>query len=168
MGNTSSSSCSCIPSSVSIGIFNDKNKTAMLLDTDGNIREIKLPVKSAELMIEAIGHIITPAEEIRKTRRITALPADEELVAKKVYLLVPVSRINSKASEFEIAIAEEKGKRRRRGIKTARVSPSPGSKLTEKDEEKEVAVLPPFVVPTMRMGNQRRWNPVLEPICESS
>ena len=62
-------------------------------------------------------------EELLKTRRITALRADEELVAGKFYLLVPVSRINCKASEFEIAIAE-RGSRKRKGNKTAKVSPS--------------------------------------------
>jgi len=50
------------------------------------------------------------------------LCADEDLVAGKVYLLVPVSRINSKASEFEIAIAE-RGSGKRKGNKTAKVSP---------------------------------------------
>ncbi|MCI47646.1 hypothetical protein A2U01_0068888, partial [Trifolium medium] len=59
-------------------------------------------MKSAELMIELIGHVITPAVELLRTQRITALRADEELIAGKVYLVVPVSRVNSKASEFEI------------------------------------------------------------------
>lgn len=157
MGNTGS--CSCINiDSVGIGIYNKRvkgKKTTILLDTEGNNREIKVPVKSAELMIEAIGHVITPAEELRRTRRITALRAEEELVAGKVYLLVPASRVNSKASEFEMAIAEkESGKRR--GNKTAKVFPTPVSRLTEND----VGVFP--------VRHQRRWNPVLDPIFESS
>ena len=157
MGNTRS--CSCIQTnSSSFEIFNEKvikskKKTAALLDTDGNIREIKLPMKSAELMIELIGNVIIPAEELLKTRRIMALRADEELVAGKVYLLVPVSRINCKASEFEISIAE-RGSGKRKGNKTTKVSPV--AKLTENDNGGIISV------------RQRRWNPVLDPIFESS
>ncbi|CAI8615175.1 unnamed protein product [Vicia faba] len=151
MGNTGSCSCATFQ------IFNDKvikakNKTATLLDTCGNVRDIKLPMKSAELMIELIGYVITPVEVLLKTRRITALRADEELVSGKVYLLVPVSRVNCKASEFEIAVAE-RGSGKRKGNKTAKVSPV--SKLTENDGG-------------VYCVRQRRWNPVLDPIFESS
>jgi hypothetical protein len=109
-------------------------------------------MKSAELMIELIGHVITPAEDLLRTRRITALRADEELVAGKVYLVVPVSRVNSKASEFEIAMAEE-GSGKRKENKTAKVSPV--LKLTENDGG-------------VHCVRQRRWNPVLDPIFESA
>ncbi|GAU11285.1 hypothetical protein TSUD_342760 [Trifolium subterraneum] len=157
MGNTTS--CSCIPGSTnSSSAINDKviitkskkNKTATLLDTSGNIQEIKLPMKSAELMIELIGHVITPAENLIRTRRITALRADEELIAGKVYLAVLVSRVNCKASEFEIAMAEE-GSGKRKGNKTGKVSPVV-AKLTGNDGG----------------VRQRRWNPVLDPIFESA
>lgn len=168
MGNISS--CSCISNSVTLENFNARlkgKKTAMLLDTDrSTIREIKLPVKSAELMIEAIGHVITPIEVLRRTRRITALRADEELVNGNIYLLVPVSRINSKASEFEIAIAEQLSSKRK-GIKTAKVSPSV-SRLPEIDGENEVVNFPVCPTSSQRVGNQRQWNPVLDPISESS
>jgi hypothetical protein len=154
MGNTTS--CSCIPTNRAINdkviIKTKKNKTATLLDTSGNIQEIKLPMKSAELMIELIGHVITPAEDLLRTRRITALRADEELVAGKVYLAVPVSRVNSKATEFEIAMAEE-GRGKRKVNKTAKVSAV--SKLTENDGG-------------VYCVRQRRWNPVLDPIFESA
>jgi hypothetical protein len=154
MGNTTS--CSCIPTNRAINdkviIKTKKNKTATLLDTSGNIQEIKLPMKSAELMIELIGHVITPVEDLLRTRRITALRADEELVAGKVYLAVPVSRVNSKATEFEIAMAEE-GSGKRKGNKTAKVSAV--SKLTENDGG-------------VHCVRQRRWNPVLDPIFESA
>ncbi|XP_061353212.1 uncharacterized protein LOC133297988 [Gastrolobium bilobum] len=169
MGNCTS--CSYVSNSiaVSIGFLKKRGKgtkTAMLVDTGGNIREIKLPVKSAELMIEEIGHVITPVDELWRTRRISALRADEELVAGKVYLLVPASRVHSKASEFEMAIAEKENGQRKRpsGNNTAKVSPSPASRLRESDEENEVAI---FTVCRKR-GNQGRWNPVLEPISEFS
>jgi hypothetical protein len=154
MGNTTS--CSCIPTNRAINdkviIKTKKNKTATLLDTSGNIQEIKLPMKSAELMIELIGHVITPVEDLLRTRRITALRADEELVAGKVYLAVPVSRVNSKATEFEIAMAEE-GRGKKKVNKTVKVSPV--LKLTENDGG-------------VYCVRQRRWNPVLDPIFESA
>ena len=176
MGNNASY-YSCF--SVSIGIPNKgsrtKSKTAMLLDIRGNIREIKVPVKSAELMIQELGHVITPVEELRRTRRILALPADEELVAGKVYLLVPASRVHSKASEFEMAIAEQWGtceksdRRKKRSGNKAKVSPVSG--LGEKNGEIEVSSFQGILVgiPCHQLGIQhgRRWNPVLEPIVES-
>ncbi|GAU11286.1 hypothetical protein TSUD_342770 [Trifolium subterraneum] len=162
MGNTTS--FSCIPTNyctsfeiVNEKVMKSKKKTATLLDTCGNIREIKLPMKSAELMIELIGHVITPVEDLLRTRRIMALRADEELIAGKVYLVVPVSRVNSKASEFEIAVADDQKKKvsgKRKGNKTAKVSPV-SSKLTENDGG-------------IYCVRQKRWNPVLDPIFESA
>ncbi|RDX88478.1 hypothetical protein CR513_29922, partial [Mucuna pruriens] len=165
MGNTAS--CSCICNGVSIGNIMNKRgkgttKTAMLLDTGGNTREIKLPAKSGEVMIEEFGHVITPVDEVRRTGRISALLADEELVAGKVYLLLPVSRVHSKASDFERAIAETQ---RTRGHNTAKVSPSLISRPRQRVVQNVVTVT---VFPGhQRLGNQPRWNPVLDPIFES-
>jgi len=159
MGNATS--CSCISNGGNIGAVLKKRikgtKTAILLESDGNTRDIKLPVKSGELMIEEFGHVITPLDELRKTGRVSALLAEEDLVAGKVYLLLPVSRVHSKASKFEMHIAETRSshKKRTRGIDKAKVSPS-------KDVENEVTVIP--VCP--RLGNQVRWNPVLDTIFE--
>ncbi|KAK2364744.1 hypothetical protein QL285_089582 [Trifolium repens] len=89
---------------------------------------------------------------IIKSPPLTALRADEELIGGKVYLVVPVSRVNSKASEFEIAMAEE-GSGKRKENKTAKVSPV--LKLTENDGG-------------VHCVRQRRWNPVLDPIFESA
>ncbi|KAL2345469.1 hypothetical protein Fmac_006754 [Flemingia macrophylla] len=111
MGNIRS--CSCMSNDVSEGNTLRKKgklgstKTAILLDSRGNTRETKLPAKSGELMIEEFGHVITPVDEIRRTGRVSALHADEELVAGKVYLLLPVNRLHSKASVTEMAIAEK-------------------------------------------------------------
>ena len=171
MGNTTSCSCICISNGViSIGNILKKRrkakKTAMLLDSDGNTREIKLPIKSGELMIEEFGHVVTPVDELRRTGRVSALLADEELVAGKVYLLLPVNRVNSKASEFEMAIAEKQSghTKSKRGNNMAKVSPSLISRSNERDEENQVTVSVFPVCP--RFGNQVRWNPVLDPIVE--
>ncbi|BAT86259.1 hypothetical protein LR48_Vigan03g279400 [Vigna angularis] len=165
MGNATSSSC--ISNGVSIGnILKRKKptKTAVLLESGGNTREIKLPVKSGELMIEEFGHVVTPLDELRRTGRVSALLPEEELVAGKVYLLLPVSRVHSKASKFEMAIAEAQSshKKRTRGTNMAKVSPSLISRSTERDAENEVTVSPACP----RLGNQVRWNPVLDTIFE--
>ncbi|KAG4913741.1 hypothetical protein GLYMA_19G215700v4 [Glycine max] len=146
MGNANSCSCICIPNGAILKKIRKGTKTAMLLDSDENPREIKLPATSGELMIQEFGHVITPVDELRRTGRVSALLADEELVAGKVYLLLPVNRVNSKASEFEMALAEKQSghTKRTRGNNMAKVSPS--------------------VCP--RFGNQVRWNPVLDPIFE--
>ncbi|CAJ1875698.1 unnamed protein product [Sphenostylis stenocarpa] len=165
MGNAASSSC--ISSGVSIGNIlkrRKSTKTATLLESDGNTREIKLPVKSGELMIQEFGHVITPLDQLRRTGRVSALVAEEELVAGKVYLLLPVSRVHSKASKFEMAIAETRsshGKRTKRS-NMAKVSPSLIPRSTERDVENEVSLFP--VCP--RLGNQVRWSPVLDTIFE--
>ncbi|KAK7344385.1 hypothetical protein VNO77_13918 [Canavalia gladiata] len=159
MGNTASYSCFSVGSS---------KKTATLLDTRGNVREIKLPVRSGELMIELLGHVITPVEDLRRTRRVSALTADEELVAGKVYLLAPASRVHCKASEFEMAIAEQWGQRKRKSLKVNKVSP-----LSASDGEIRVNSFPEKKklvgngIPCHQLRTQRRWNPVLRPILES-
>ena len=150
--------------------FIKRSKRAVLLDTTGNIREIKLPVKSAELMIEEPGQVIAPVDELRLTRRISALPADEELQAGKVYLLIPASRVHSKASPYEMAITEEwdcgkKKKPRRNSNKVSLVSA-----VSEGEDGGDLFAVKITGIPCcQRLGNQcqRRWNPVLEPILES-
>ncbi|KAJ1425662.1 hypothetical protein SESBI_11021 [Sesbania bispinosa] len=166
MGNTTSGSCFSVNSG-------STKTTTILLDTRGNIRKIKLPVRSGELMIEELGHVIAPVEDLRRTRRISALPADQELLAGKAYLLVPASRVHSKASESEMEIAErwsckkrsnKSGQRKKKSGNMAKVSPI--SALSGKEEEIEVNN---FVGKGKLVGIpcQGRWNPVLEPILES-
>lgn len=151
--------------------FHSSNGTAVILDTSGNTRRIKVPVKSAEIMIEEPGHVIAPVDVLRRTRRIWALPADEELVGGKAYLLVPTSRVQCRASESEIAIIQEfdcmgkkKKKKGLRGGNMAKVIPIQIVNL--KEEQDELKLLPLIQI-SQRLGKQARWNPVLEPILES-
>ncbi|XP_061338455.1 uncharacterized protein LOC133285262 [Gastrolobium bilobum] len=179
MGNAASYSCLTVSIEIlKSGCCRRSTKTAMLLDTSGKIREIKVPVRSAELMIEELGHVIIPVEELRRTRRISALPADQELLGGKVYLLAPVSRVHSKASESEMAIAEQwcsekksnkSGPRKKKSGNMAKVSPV--STLSGRDGEIEVSSFPGrgnlVGIPCHQLGSRGRWNPVLEPILES-
>ncbi|KAK7269617.1 hypothetical protein RIF29_22350 [Crotalaria pallida] len=185
MGNTASFSCLTLATTSS----SKANKTATLLDTQGKIREIKLPVRSGELMIEELGHVIVPVEELLRTRRVSAaLPADQELVAGKVYLLVPVSRVHTKATELEMEIVEKwcncekknksssSGKRKKAasGNNMAKVSPvSNKVELLLEGSNFNSGKLSGGGVSSSvsscdQLRRQARWNPVLEPILESS
>ena len=70
MGNATSCSCISIPKGVILKKIRKGTKTAMLLDSDENPREIKLPATSGELMIQEFGHVITPVDELRRTGRV--------------------------------------------------------------------------------------------------
>nr|KYP47566.1 hypothetical protein KK1_030761 [Cajanus cajan] len=139
----------------------------MLLYRSGNRREIKLPAKCGELMIQELGHVISPVDEIRRTGRVSALLADEELVAGKVYLLLPVNRVRCKASKMEMGIAEKHSvsaqTKKTKGNQMPKVSPSLISRSSQRLGQNEVTVFPIKKVNQF----QTRWNPLLDPISES-
>ncbi|MED6138280.1 hypothetical protein PIB30_072755 [Stylosanthes scabra] len=155
MGN-----CACI-CTVKSRMERRRTATAMVVDTSGNVNNIKLPLNCGELMIDQIGHVITPAEVLQKTRRILPLGADDELLPGKLYLLVPASRVNSKASASEMAKTHIK--KHNKTANMAKVSPS---KLTwdHQPEHGKDQISP---LPVGYQG-KRRWCPVLDPIFESS
>ncbi|EOX95239.1 hypothetical protein QUC31_004939 [Theobroma cacao] len=143
-------------------------KMAKVIDSQGNLRKVKLPAKAAELMLEEPGHIISPVEELKQTRRVAAMRADDELLAGKFYVLVPIGRVHCKVTDADMAIIEAvcNGKRRRKS--GAKVSPTVTEGLREEDES-EVKVLGAKCmkgIPGYRLGNHRPWTPVLEPISE--
>ncbi|XP_054783371.1 uncharacterized protein LOC129290587 [Prosopis cineraria] len=155
--------------SQSTGFFKGGHKTVVLLDTAGNIRKLKLPVTSADIMIEEPGHVIAPVDELHRTRRIAALPADHELLRGKAYMLVPAGRVHSRASDFEIAITEPWDSEKR---KTKRGWESRRKKGVRGNMAKVIPVAsteqgPSLVLKRERFGNQGRWSPALEPILES-
>lgn len=143
-----------------------KAETANLFDPQGTLQRLELPLKAAELMLEQPGHAIAPVEELHRTRRISALKADDELSAGKDYILVPWGRVHSKVSELEMAIIELACKKRAARQKPSGSKVSPAAMTMESrevgEEEVEVSGLPIHPV-----GNHRRWSPVLEPISEA-
>ncbi|KAH7516981.1 hypothetical protein FEM48_Zijuj09G0013700 [Ziziphus jujuba var. spinosa] len=149
------------------------NQTAKLFDAKGNfVRQVKLPLKAAELLLEEEpGHVISRAEEIRRAGRFIAMKAEDEIVARKAYLLVPLTRVNRKVSESDMKLIElatrNKSKTKRSGSKV-----SPAMAEERKDDEGLVKVLAEKVTEYHHLGPQlkgyiRGWNPVLEPISES-
>ncbi|GMI73720.1 hypothetical protein HRI_001041300 [Hibiscus trionum] len=151
MGNFTSTSC-----------FKDSN-TAKVIDAQGNLRKLKLTAKAAELMLDEPGHVIAPVQDLKRTRRVLPMRADDELLAGKVYVLVPMQRVHCKVTDADMAIIEAAcaGKKRRRSG-GARVLPDVGAELREEESQVD-RVLP---VHGCRLENYRAWTPVLEPISE--
>lgn len=140
---------------------------AKLVDTQGKITLVNLPITVAELMLENPGFAPTLIEDLRETRRIPAMKADEKLLGRKVYLLLPVDKVNSRLTDLQLASVDsllcscnnnkKVGGRTRGGSK---VSPI----LDEHNLEELVKDL------TGGNGQRKRfckvWEPVLEPILE--
>ncbi|KAI4301490.1 hypothetical protein L6164_034765 [Bauhinia variegata] len=135
---------------------------------------VNLPLKSAELMIDEPGHVITPVDELRRTQRISALGADEELRPGKAYMVVPASRLHSKVSPFEMGITEEwascennnKKRRNKPSGNVSKVSPSPTDEINVSRGNVTVTGTRTHSC-SRRLPNQRRWSPVLDTVFES-
>lgn len=139
-------------------------QTAKLLDSDGGlIGKVRIPVKAAELMLERPGYVVSPVEELRRTRRISALRADDELVGGKVYVLVAVGRIGSKVSVAELENIELacKNKAKKNGSKVLPAAAAEGKK-----EEIGGGISSGSDQLSCGRGNYKRWNPNLESISE--
>ncbi|KAE8689127.1 Secretion-associated RAS super family 2 isoform 1 [Hibiscus syriacus] len=152
MGNFTSTSC-----------FKDwrlNNNTAKVIYAQGNLRKVKLTAKAAELMLDEPGHIVSPLEELKRTRRVVAMRADDELLAGKVYVLVPMQRVNCRVTDTDMAIIEAacSGKKRRKSG-GARVLPDVAA-----EEEEESRVDRDLSVHGCRKGSCRPWTPALKTI----
>lgn len=148
-------------------------QTAKLIDFNGTIQRVKVPITAAELMLEQPGHFISPAEDLRRTLRYSALKADEELSAGKLYMLVPTSRLHSKASVAEMAVLESACQKRRPKRRSAKVLPAAAEVVCDDEEEEREGGFGLLGendtgVPGCRLGvnYNRQWRPALEPICE--
>ncbi|XP_010938298.1 uncharacterized protein [Elaeis guineensis] len=160
MGNHAS----CIPRST-------RPRTAKLVDAEGNLRSVEIPVGVAELMLEAPGHVVARGEEMVSTRRVSGLRADEELRPGEVYLLLPVERVGSRLSDRQMAVvveAVEGG--RRKGKKSCGSANRVFPEAAGREEEEEKGFLEREVTgfPGQRVGGYRPWRPVLDTIHESN
>ncbi|KAG2697620.1 hypothetical protein I3843_07G114600 [Carya illinoinensis] len=149
-----------------------KSEKAKLFDAHGNyLQQVKLPVKAAELMLEHPGHAIVPVEELRRTRCISAIRADDGLLGGKVYFLVPSGRVHCRISELEMMIIELACKKKARKLKPSGSKVSPAMKMESKEVggegEGEVLGGEASGLPGHHLGNHRRWSPALEPIYEA-
>lgn len=105
--------------------FGSSPRSATLIDVNGNIQTIKIPVTAAEIMLtEAPGHLVSPViGDLRSNFRLSALGADEVLVKGKLYFLIPVGRLNTFVTQSELEMLRlgfgnvKRMKRRRRKSK---------------------------------------------------
>ncbi|KAF8006659.1 hypothetical protein BT93_K0844 [Corymbia citriodora subsp. variegata] len=66
-------------------------QTCMVLLYDGSTREFEDPPTVAELMLDHPRHVVAEFRSaVDGTRRPTALPADQKLEAKKLYIMLPM------------------------------------------------------------------------------
>lgn len=134
-----------------------ESQTAKIIDLHGNIRIVEIPSTAADLMLEEPGHVVSPAVEISGSNsRFSAMKADEQLIAGRVYILIPLCRVRSKVTESELAVVKaavgDKRKAKRHSSKVLPVL------VTEISSEEIVAP-----IPNQRL---RPWTPSLEPISE--
>ncbi|PWA76727.1 hypothetical protein CTI12_AA231920 [Artemisia annua] len=143
-------------------------KTARLVDLQGNVQHVKVPITAAEVMLlEEPGHLVSQVVEsdLVSCFRLWALRADEELASGKLYLLIPVGRLNSFVSETELEMLRscckkvKKVKRRN----NSKVLPQ-GQTDCEGPSDNLGPSLEEFT--SQRMGSSPMWKPVLEPIYE--
>ncbi|KAK9139200.1 hypothetical protein Scep_008881 [Stephania cephalantha] len=132
--------------------------TAKVLDwSEGSFRRVNLPMRAAELMIEAPGMVVCGVEEMRRSGRVWALRAGEELEEGKFYVMVAVERVRSKVSAVDMA------------------------EIVAACSNKKLPRVPKVVAPPVPEGggggdgdmglaagrrNCRQWRPTLEPIFE--
>ncbi|GMI66630.1 hypothetical protein HRI_000332300 [Hibiscus trionum] len=130
------------------------NRIAKVIDAQGKLRKVELPVKAAEIMLEEPGHIISAVEELKRGRRVVAMRADDELSVGKVYALVPVGRVHCRVTDADMGVIKAaccSGKKKKSGGKVL-----PDVMVAEG--------IPP--VSGYRIGSCRPWIPVLESIPE--
>ncbi|XP_022960525.1 uncharacterized protein LOC111461238 [Cucurbita moschata] len=142
----------------------NSTQAAKLLDSDGGlIEKVRLPVKAAELMLERPGYVISSVDVLRRTRRISALKADDELVGGKIYVLVALGRIGSKVSVVELENLELgcKNKGKKIGSKVL-----PAAAAEEGKKEDIGSGISGSDQLSCGRGNYKRWNPNLESISE--
>ncbi|XVE73415.1 hypothetical protein DITRI_Ditri11bG0116300 [Diplodiscus trichospermus] len=144
---------------------------AKVIDAQGNQGKVKLPAKAAELMLEEPGHIVSSVEDLKRTRRVAAMRADDELLVGKVYVLIPIGRVHCKVTDADMAIIEAacSGKKKRKNS-GSKILPDMTEELIE-EKENEAQVLPEkcmkgIPLPGYRLVNYKPWTPVLEPISE--
>ncbi|XP_010268021.1 PREDICTED: uncharacterized protein LOC104605103 [Nelumbo nucifera] len=151
-------------------LVNSNSRMAKLIDNEGNLRRIALPLKAAELMLEAPGSVVSPVDVLRRIRRISALRADEELQGGKLYLLCPAVRVNGRVLDSEMALIDTKCQ------KGYRPKVYPATVMAEGEGEKGGKMVTIGLSGEGQtgaglrqhrcLGHHRRWRPVLQPIRE--
>ncbi|CAN6451983.1 unnamed protein product [Victoria cruziana] len=67
----------------------------VILSTGGDVRHVDGPVNAAELMLDNPDRFVVSLQSLQIGKRFPPLSADEELEMGGVYVLFPMSRVNS-------------------------------------------------------------------------
>lgn len=142
--------------------FTTQPNTAKLIDLHREtVRVFGLPTTAAELMLEEPGRVVSPANDLRRDRRFSAMKADDILAGGGVYILIPISRVNGKVSESEMAALESFCGQRIPKRCSSKVLPVVAEVCDEParllGEETDIGRLNDRV---------KHWKPALEPIYE--
>ncbi|KAK3165103.1 hypothetical protein QOZ80_1AG0028950 [Eleusine coracana subsp. coracana] len=103
---------------------------------DGHVRHVELPATCAEQMLEAPGHFLADARNLRPGARIEALAADDELQRGVLYAALPIKRLGAPAAPTDVAclaaavvVAGGERARRRRMMVRSASSPAASAKV---------------------------------------
>ncbi|XP_028785528.1 uncharacterized protein LOC114752781 [Neltuma alba] len=105
----------------------------------GEIKELRAPIRAAELMLEKPNFFVVNARALQIGRRFSALSADEELEFSNVYVMFPMKRLNSKVTGADMGsllLTANAAVKKVSGGK-ARVLPESYSNNNDSVEEKE-------------------------------
>ncbi|KAJ0237179.1 hypothetical protein HA466_0250820 [Hirschfeldia incana] len=117
---------------------------------DGEVRDINVQTKAAELMMEMPSHFIVDVKSLKIGRKLIPLSADDDLDVEgcHVYVAFPMTRVASAANASDMARIFMAGKKRLRSCDNRKVSPEEeedvrlitGTKLNLEDIEDFSAV----------------------------
>lgn len=132
---------------------------AKLLDPQGNLSYLQLPIGAAEIMLDFPGYVVASLEELHRTGQIVGLRADDDLVVGNMYLMVSRSKINCKVTAADMAAVESAaGKGKRSGGDQGKV----GAFWEEQNSINSKG----GGGGQRKCSSRRQWNPALETILE--
>jgi len=67
---------------------------AKVVDSEGQLKLVRLPTTVAQLMTEHPGFAPSLVEDIRETHSLRPMKMNQMLVAQKLYLLVPIEKLH--------------------------------------------------------------------------
>lgn len=111
-----------------------KHSTATkVIFPDGEIHKFQEPVKAAELMMESPNSFVVNSKSLRIGTRFSALNADEDLEFASVYVMFPMSRVNSVITTADLGSLFITAKKNGRIVPEA--TPAPPRLNLEENEE---------------------------------
>ncbi|CAA0833004.1 Unknown protein [Striga hermonthica] len=110
-------------------------KSARVILPGGEIRQFRQPVKAAELMLDSPNYFLVDSVSFGIGRRVSPLPADEDLEFGRLYVMLPMRRLNSILTAADVAVFLMAANAAPRRISTAassgRVSPDSSNAVGE-------------------------------------